>query len=172
MAAVIAAFHTVCVSPADLCAVSGSRSASQAETSDLPDGPGMRIVELRCLTCHRAEIIRAQRLSTAAWQRELDKMIGWGAQVSERERNELLSYLSGMFGEKEVVITDVNDEAAPSLLMRCLVCHDMRLIEQQRLTARGWEREVDKMRGWGAAVTDAEAVVIGRYLAKQYPPER
>jgi DMSO/TMAO reductase YedYZ molybdopterin-dependent catalytic subunit len=51
---------------------------------------------------------------------------------------------------------------------RCLVCHDDRLIEQQRLTAAGWTREVDKMIGWGAGVTDAEKQPLIDYLMQRF----
>ena len=53
---------------------------------------------------------------------------------------------------------------------RCTVCHRVDLLEQQRLTPQGWEREVAKMRGWGAAVDDAQAAAIASYLASRYGP--
>jgi len=54
--------------------------------------------------------------------------------------------------------------------MRCTGCHDQRLIEQQRLTAEGWAREVDKMVGWGASVTDAERQRLLQFLASRWSP--
>ena len=48
---------------------------------------------------------------------------------------------------------------------RCLGCHDGRLIQQQRLSVDGWRREIDKMRGWGAPVTDVEKETLAEYLA-------
>jgi DMSO/TMAO reductase YedYZ molybdopterin-dependent catalytic subunit len=51
---------------------------------------------------------------------------------------------------------------------RCLVCHDDTLMEQQRLTAPGWSREVDKMIGWGAGVTDTEKQPLVDYLARRF----
>jgi DMSO/TMAO reductase YedYZ molybdopterin-dependent catalytic subunit len=51
---------------------------------------------------------------------------------------------------------------------RCLVCHDDTLMEQQRLTAPGWSREVDKMIGWGAGVTDAEKQPLVDYLTQRF----
>ena len=50
-----------------------------------------------CLPCHSLRIVHSQRLSRATWNRELDKMAGWGAQF--RERDALLEYLVGNFGE-------------------------------------------------------------------------
>ena len=55
---------------------------------------------------------------------------------------------------------------------RCLVCHDARLVEQQSLTPLGWLREVDKMIGWGAGVTDAEKQPLVEYLAQRFGARR
>lgn len=49
-----------------------------------------------CLACHGLKIIHAQRLSKAAWGRELDKMERWGAMIADREA--LLEYLAESFG--------------------------------------------------------------------------
>jgi cytochrome c5 len=54
--------------------------------------------------------------------------------------------------------------------MRCTVCHRVDLLEQQRLTRPGWDREVAKMRAWGAAVDDSQAAVIAAHLANLYGP--
>jgi mono/diheme cytochrome c family protein len=50
-----------------------------------------------CIACHSLRIVHSQRLSKAAWGRELDKMAGWGAKVEEREP--LLEYLAANFGD-------------------------------------------------------------------------
>ena len=50
-----------------------------------------------CLPCHSLRIIHSQRLSRAAWNRELDKMAGWGSQAKDREA--LLEYLVANFGD-------------------------------------------------------------------------
>lgn len=39
---------------------------------------------------------------------------------------------------------------------RCVTCHGVDLIQQQRLNRAGWERELDKMTRWGAVVPAAE----------------
>ncbi len=45
-----------------------------------------------CVPCHSLRLVDSQRLSVAAWQKEIDKMIGWGAVVPDRQL--LLDYLS------------------------------------------------------------------------------
>jgi mono/diheme cytochrome c family protein len=50
-----------------------------------------------CLVCHETDIIAQQRLERAGWVREVDKMVRWGATVTEAERNLLIDYLAGRF---------------------------------------------------------------------------
>ncbi len=50
-----------------------------------------------CIPCHSLRLIHSQRLSKAAWTKELDKMAGWGTTVSDREA--LLEYLMSNFGD-------------------------------------------------------------------------
>jgi mono/diheme cytochrome c family protein len=50
-----------------------------------------------CVACHSLRIVHSQRLSRATWNRELDKMAGWGTKYTEREA--LLDYLVANFGD-------------------------------------------------------------------------
>jgi mono/diheme cytochrome c family protein len=52
--------------------------------------------ERNCVACHSLRIVRSQRLSPAAWGRELDKMAGWGAKVTDRDA--LLAWLEANYG--------------------------------------------------------------------------
>jgi hypothetical protein len=47
-----------------------------------------------CLECHEARIILQQRLTKAAWTKEVDKMVKWGAVVDANDRDALIDYLS------------------------------------------------------------------------------
>ena len=51
-----------------------------------------------CLACHQDDVIRQQRLTRAQWDRELNKMIGWGARVQPEDREILLDYLTRLQG--------------------------------------------------------------------------
>lgn len=50
-----------------------------------------------CTPCHSLRLNHSQRLSRATWSKEIDKMSGWGARVTDREA--LLDYLAANYGD-------------------------------------------------------------------------
>jgi mono/diheme cytochrome c family protein len=54
-----------------------------------------------CLPCHSLRIVHSNRLSRAAWGRELDKMAGWGARYTNRDA--ILEYLASAYGDDKPV---------------------------------------------------------------------
>ena len=68
--------------------------ASMQAQSDA-DEAGKRMERTACVACHSLRLIRSQRLSAAAWEKEVDKMIGWGAVVPERKV--LIDYLAAEY---------------------------------------------------------------------------
>ncbi len=66
-------------------------------TEDLPSGSMQAKATTSCLECHEARIILQQRLSKAAWAKEVDKMIKWGAVVDPNDHDALIEYLSTNF---------------------------------------------------------------------------
>jgi len=53
-----------------------------------------------CLACHDDDVIRQQRLTRAQWDAEINKMVGWGAKVSDQDRSVLLDYLADRYGPR------------------------------------------------------------------------
>src|SRR5580704_63886 len=70
---------------------------SQKPAADLPAGAMQGKATTSCLECHEARIILQQRLSKAAWTKEVDKMVKWGAAVDAADRDALIDYLSTNF---------------------------------------------------------------------------
>ena len=68
-----------------------------AQSPDLPPGPLQAKAKTACMECHDAGIIVQQRLSKAAWAKEVDKMIKWGALVDAKDRDAIVEYLSSNF---------------------------------------------------------------------------
>ena len=58
---------------------------------------GQKEEQRSCLPCHSLRIIHSNRLSRAGWNKELDKMAGWGAKYSDRAG--ILEYLVANFGD-------------------------------------------------------------------------
>ena len=53
----------------------------------------------------------------------------------------------------------------------CQTCHSEDVIRQQRLTKKAqWDRELTKMKNWGAPVTTENHDSILDYLAQRYGP--
>ena len=50
-----------------------------------------------CVPCHSLRLVDSQRLPRATWNKELDKMAGWGAKIQYRDA--LLEYLVANFGD-------------------------------------------------------------------------
>ncbi len=53
-----------------------------------------------CLSCHGEDVITQQKLTRAQWDREINKMTGWGAQVKAEDREGFLDFLSKNFGPR------------------------------------------------------------------------
>ncbi len=66
-------------------------------TATLPLGLMQTKATTACTECHEARIIVQQRLSKAAWIKEVDKMTKWGAMVDASDRDALIDYLSSNF---------------------------------------------------------------------------
>ncbi|MGA2377552.1 MAG: hypothetical protein ABSF72_18720 [Candidatus Sulfotelmatobacter sp.] len=92
--AALAALALAAVSP---FSAQAQKSAGATVNADLPAGPMQAKATTACLECHEARIILQQRLSKAAWTKEVDKMTKWGAVVDPADRDALIDYLSTNF---------------------------------------------------------------------------
>jgi cytochrome c5 len=50
-----------------------------------------------CLACHEGDIIEQQRLTRTGWTRTVEKMMRWGASVSDADKEPLIDYLAARF---------------------------------------------------------------------------
>jgi cytochrome c5 len=70
-----------------------SHAASGAASTDA----GAATYKRACQTCHDADIIEQQRLSKTGWTRSVEKMMRWGAQVTDADKEPLVDYLVSRF---------------------------------------------------------------------------
>ena len=50
-----------------------------------------------CLGCHGVEAIEQQRLNRTQWEREIEKMQRWGANVTPENKDLLVDYLANRY---------------------------------------------------------------------------
>ncbi|MGH9721351.1 MAG: sulfite oxidase [Bryobacteraceae bacterium] len=81
-----------------------AQSRIEAGAGPMPEAPPRSEVALSatvksaCVGCHEPDIIAGQRLTRAQWEREVDKMVRWGATVKPEDRGEILEFLARNFG--------------------------------------------------------------------------
>jgi hypothetical protein len=56
-----------------------------------------------CLICHEDDVIRQQRLTRSQWDREINKMTKWGAEMKKEDRDKILDYLFSNYGPETSV---------------------------------------------------------------------
>jgi DMSO/TMAO reductase YedYZ molybdopterin-dependent catalytic subunit len=62
---------------------------------DLPEN-----FKTSCLSCHEIDVIEQQRLTREQWDREIEKMMRWGAPVRSQDREHFLEFLLRHFGPR------------------------------------------------------------------------
>ncbi|HEX4947135.1 MAG TPA: c-type cytochrome [Blastocatellia bacterium] len=139
---------------------------------------GAELLKTQCLTCHGDDLIQQQRLNKLGWTREVEKMMRWGAEVKDADKDHLIEYLTANYPQRPF---SKEPTAAPAPAVdaaviargktlfeaKCLACHGDDLVKQQRLSKQGWTREVEKMVRWGAEVSDEEKPALVEYLLTQ-----
>ena len=76
--------------------------SAQAPASAASEGPPTESAypdgyKSACFVCHDEHMMQQQRLNRGQWDRELNKMTGWGAQIKSPDRDAILNYLSSHF---------------------------------------------------------------------------
>ena len=98
-----------------LALIGGAAVAAGAASlnEQLPAGRAQEAAANACLSCHEARIIVQQRLSKAAWAREVDKMTKWGAEVDPKDHDALIDYFSANFGPEQAAYVAPRSASGP-----------------------------------------------------------
>jgi competence protein ComEA len=86
-----------------------------AAWADIPDGSGKAETVRVCGKCHSVEQATSLHQSRSAWEDEISKMVGMGAQGSDEDFNSILNYLSKNFGPEKPKAVNVNTASAVEL---------------------------------------------------------
>lgn len=66
----------------------------------LPAGKDRNLVIQTCAVCHPIELVVAKRRTDADWERQMTRMIDFGAKAGEAEQDRILDYLEGWFSSE------------------------------------------------------------------------
>jgi hypothetical protein len=77
--------------------LSAASQPAPPPSSNLPQPAALKGL---CAVFHDDDVIRQQRLTCAQWDREINKMAGWGAKVKDEDRAGLLDYLFTNYGPR------------------------------------------------------------------------
>ena len=67
----------------------------------LPDGPGEKLVEKTCQSCHAVSTFTSKRLSAGDWADEVEKMVSRGAVLTDDETDQVVQYLAAHYGPED-----------------------------------------------------------------------
>lgn len=156
---------------------------SNSMTAQMPNNHGAELARTQCVACHEMDLISSQRLSKAGWTREVEKMMRWGAEIKDADKEHLVDYLATTYTQRPFSKEPPPSPAPtpdPASVARgkttfeskCLACHQDELMQQQRLGKTGWTREVEKMTRWGAEIKDTEKDSLIDFLTVQFPAKK
>jgi len=75
--------------------------------SEFPAGPGKALADQACLNCHSADMVWQQHLTEKQWTANVTKMIGWGAEIPDAQKDALVAYLVANFGPENTKFAPV-----------------------------------------------------------------
>jgi cytochrome c5 len=160
---------------ATLAALLLAAAPLHAQTAaSLPQGEGRDLVATACSQCHTLSVIMAGRDGPIGWKRHVYNMVLRGAQLTPREADTVISYLTTNFGPVAPAAPAAGATALPSgagkelVENRCVMCHSLERVTVVKRQKRDWERVVANMyERWGMSAPD-EVNAISAYLVAQF----
>ena len=149
---------------------------AMAVPQELPEGEGKKLVEERCAGCHSLKPVVSLKQSQGAWKELVVKMVGYGAQLDDKEVDVATGYLTKYFGPESSAAAarpDSPDEKTAERYIKgiCSSCHDAGLIRTTEATRKEWYDIVMRMNGLDAGVSSRDVDVLVDYLASKYGPK-
>jgi mono/diheme cytochrome c family protein len=139
---------------------------------ELPEGPesvGKKLIQERCTSCHTLKPVVDLKQSQRAWKELLVKMVGFGAQLDDKEVDVATEYLTKHFGPAATKSDSAEEKIAERYIQGiCSSCHDAGLIRSTEATKQEWLDIVTRMNGLDAGVSTRDVDVLVDYLASKY----
>jgi cytochrome c5 len=149
---------------------------SIAVPQELPEGEGKKLLEERCVSCHSLKPVVNLKQSQDAWKKLVVKMVGYGAQLDDKEVDVATVYLTKHFGSESSAAAAKPDSPEEKIAKRyiegiCSSCHDAGLIRSTEATRQEWFDIVTRMNGLDAGVSQRDVDLLVDYLASKYGPK-
>ena len=149
---------------------------SMAVPQELPEGEGKKLLEERCAGCHSLKPVVSLKQSQGAWKKLVVKMVGYGAQLDDKEVDVATEYLRKYFGPESSAAAAKPDSPEEKTARRyiegiCSSCHDAGLIRSTEATKEQWLDIVTRMNGKDAGVSQRDVDLLVDYLASKYGPK-
>jgi cytochrome c5 len=140
---------------------------------ELPEGEGKKLLEERCASCHSLKPVVSLKLGQSAWKKLLVKMVGYGAQLDDKEVDVVTEYLTKHFGPETSAAAAKPETPEEKIAKRyiegiCSSCHDAGLIRSTEATRQEWLDIVTRMNGLDAGVSQRDVELLVDYLASKY----
>jgi cytochrome c5 len=156
---------------------------SMAAPQELPEGEGKKLLEQRCAGCHSLKPVVSLKQSQDEWKKLIVKMVGYGAQLDDKEVDVAAEYLTKHFGPASGAKSERSAAAAKpdspeeKIAKRyiegiCSSCHDAGLIRSTEATKQEWLDIVTRMNGLDAGVSQRDVDLLVDYLASHYGPHK
>jgi cytochrome c5 len=146
---------------------------SMASPQELPEGEGKKLLEERCVSCHSLKPVVSLKQSQDAWKKLVVTMVGYGAQLDDKEVDVATEYLTKHFGPESSAAAAKPDSPEEKIAKRyiegiCSSCHDAGLIRSTEATKQEWFDIVTRMNGLDAGVSQRDGDLLVNYLASKY----
>jgi cytochrome c5 len=150
---------------------------SMAVPQELPEGEGKKLLEERCTSCHTLKPVVSLKQSQRAWKELVVKMVGYGAQLDDKEVVVATEYLTKHFGPDNPALAAKPDSPEEKTAERyikgiCSSCHDAGLIRSTEATKQQWLDIVTRMNNLDAGVSPRDVELLVDYLASKYGPKK
>jgi cytochrome c5 len=149
---------------------------SMTVPQELPEGEGKKLLEERCAGCHSLKPVVSLKQSQSAWKELVVKMVGYGAQLDDKEVDVATEYLTKYFGPESSAAAAKPDSLEDKTAKRyiegiCSSCHDAGLIRSTQATKKEWFDIVTRMNGLDAGVSPRDVDLLVDYLASKFGPK-
>ncbi len=146
---------------------------SLAVSQELPEGEGKKLLEARCVSCHTLKPLVGLKQNQDAWKKLLVKMMGYGAELNDKEVDVATEYLTKNFGPESSVAAAKPETPEEKIAKRyiqgiCSSCHDTGLIRSKEATRQEWLDIVTRMNELDAGVSQRDVDILVDYLANKY----